>query len=59
MKKSGRKPLKADIKKIKTHQEPFVPNEKTIRAMKGTRHGKLITIGSVDNLLAKLNDEDN
>ncbi|MFP3017825.1 MAG: type II toxin-antitoxin system RelB/DinJ family antitoxin [Candidatus Tisiphia sp.] len=35
--------------------EPLVPNVKTIEAMKTARRGKLITIGSIDNLLTALN----
>lgn len=38
--------------------EPLVPNEKTIKAMKDARRGKLVTVGSVDNLLANLNDDE-
>ena len=38
--------------------EPLVPNEKTIKAMKDARRGKLLTVGSVDNLLANLNDDE-
>ena len=38
--------------------EPLIPNEKTIKAMKAARRGKMVTVGSVDNLLASLNDED-
>ncbi|WP_341752162.1 MULTISPECIES: type II toxin-antitoxin system RelB/DinJ family antitoxin [unclassified Candidatus Tisiphia] len=38
--------------------EPLVPNAKTIEAMKAARSGNLITIGSIDNLLADLNASD-
>jgi DNA-damage-inducible protein J len=38
--------------------EPLIPNAKTIKAMKAARRGKMVTVGSVDNLLANLNDED-
>ena len=38
--------------------EPLVPNVKTIEAMKAARSGNLITIGSIDNLLADLNAND-
>jgi len=38
--------------------EPLVPNQKTIKAMKDARRGKLVTVGSVDNLLANLNDDE-
>jgi DNA-damage-inducible protein J len=35
--------------------EPWTPNTKTIEAMKAARRGELVTVGSVDNLLASLN----
>lgn len=35
--------------------EPWTPNVKTIEAMKAARRGELVTVGSVDNLLASLN----
>lgn len=35
--------------------EPLVPNNETIEAMKAARRGELVTVGSVDNLLEKLN----
>lgn len=35
--------------------EPWTPNAKTIEAMKAARRGELVTVGSVDNLLASLN----
>lgn len=38
--------------------EPLIPNEETIKAMKAARRGKVVTIGSVDNLLANLNDDE-
>ncbi|MBX3708370.1 MAG: type II toxin-antitoxin system RelB/DinJ family antitoxin [Gammaproteobacteria bacterium] len=38
--------------------EPLIPNEETIRAMKAARRGKVVTVGSVDNLLANLNDDE-
>ena len=38
--------------------DPLVPNAKTIEAMKAARRGKLITIGSIDNLLTDLNAND-
>ncbi len=38
--------------------EPLVPNEETIKAMKAARRGKVVTVGSVDNLLANLNDDE-
>ena len=38
--------------------EPFIPNDKTIAAMKAARKGKLITAGTPDGLLEKLNAGD-
>lgn len=38
--------------------EPLVPNTKTIEAMRAARRGDLITVDSVDNLLASLNAND-
>ena len=38
--------------------ELLIPNKETIRAMKVARRGKVATVGSVDNLLANLNDEE-
>lgn len=38
--------------------DPLIPNAKTIEAMKAARRGDLITISSVDNLLADLNADD-
>ncbi len=38
--------------------EPLIPNAETIAAMKAARRGDLITISSVDNLLADLNADD-
>jgi DNA-damage-inducible protein J len=38
--------------------EPLVPNKETIEAIKAARRGDLVTIGSVDNLLAELNAND-
>jgi DNA-damage-inducible protein J len=35
--------------------EPLVPNEETIEAMKATRRGDLVTVGSPRKLLASLN----
>jgi len=34
--------------------EPLVPNEETIEAMKAARRGDVVTVGSVDDLLADL-----
>lgn len=38
--------------------EPLVPNAETIEAMKAARRGELITVGSADDLLARLNAGD-
>ena len=38
--------------------DPLVPNEATIEAMKAARRGELITVGSVDDLLAELHADD-
>lgn len=38
--------------------DPLIPNAETIEAMKAARRGDLITISSVDNLLADLNADD-
>jgi DNA-damage-inducible protein J len=38
--------------------EPLVPNDETIEAMKAARRGELVTAGSLDKLLARLNEDD-
>jgi DNA-damage-inducible protein J len=38
--------------------EPLVPNDETIEAMKAARRGELVTVGSPNNLLEKLNAGD-
>ncbi len=38
--------------------EPLIPNKKTIEAMKAARHGDLVTVDSIDNLLESLNADD-
>jgi DNA-damage-inducible protein J len=38
--------------------EPFVPNDATIAAMKAARSGELVTVGTPDSLLEKLNAGD-
>ncbi len=38
--------------------EPLVPNDETIKAMKAARRGDLVTAGTPDRLLAKLNAGD-
>ena len=35
-----------------------MPNAKTIRAIKATRRGELVTVGSTDELFASLNADD-
>ena len=38
--------------------DPLVPNEETIEAMKAARRGDLTTVGTVDDLLADLHEDD-
>ncbi len=38
--------------------EPLVPNAETIAAMKAARRGELVSLGSVDDLMADLNADD-
>ena len=38
--------------------EPGAPNDETVEAMEDARRGKLVTAGSVDDLLAELNHDD-
>jgi DNA-damage-inducible protein J len=38
--------------------EPLVPNDQTIKAMKAARSGDMVTVSSVNNLLASLNADD-
>ena len=38
--------------------EPLVPNDQTIKAMKAARRGDMVTVNSVNNLLASLNADD-
>lgn len=38
--------------------DPLVPNEETIKAMQEARRGELVRIGSIENLLDELNNED-
>jgi len=38
--------------------DPLVPNAETIAAMKAARRGELVTVGKIDNLLKKLNEDD-
>lgn len=37
---------------------PLVPNEETIETMKAARRGELTTVGSTEELLASLNEDD-
>ncbi|HEY5330209.1 MAG TPA: type II toxin-antitoxin system RelB/DinJ family antitoxin [Acidobacteriaceae bacterium] len=37
---------------------PLVPNEETIEAMKAARRGELTSVGSTEELLASLNEDD-
>lgn len=38
--------------------EPLIPNAETIAAMEDARAGRLITVGTIDNLIADLNADD-
>jgi len=38
--------------------EPLVPNAETIEAMKAARRGELVSVGSPEELLASLNEDD-
>jgi DNA-damage-inducible protein J len=38
--------------------EPLIPNAETVEAMLAARRGDLIHVGSVDNLLKVLNEDD-
>jgi len=38
--------------------EPLVPNDQTIKAMKAARRGDMVTVSSINNLLASLNADD-
>ncbi len=37
---------------------PLVPNKGTVKAMKAARRGKLVKVGSIENLLADLHADD-
>lgn len=37
---------------------PLVPNEETIEAMKAARRGEVTSVGSTEELLASLNEDD-
>ena len=38
--------------------ELLIPNEETIAAIHAARRGELVTVGSVDGLMAELNEDD-
>lgn len=38
--------------------DPLVPNAETIEAMEAARAGDLVTVGSIDDLMADLNADD-
>ncbi len=38
--------------------DPLVPNAETIAAMKAARKGELVTVGKLNDLLKKLNEDD-
>jgi len=38
--------------------EPLIPNAETIEAIKAARRGEVVTVGSTDELVASLNEDD-
>ncbi len=38
--------------------EPLVPDRETVEAIRAARRGELATVGSVDDLMAELNEDD-
>ena len=38
--------------------DPLTPNEETIDAMKAARHGDVVKVGSIDDLMADLHADD-
>jgi DNA-damage-inducible protein J len=38
--------------------EPWVPNAETVAAMEAVRRGELVTVGSIDQLMADLHADD-
>ena len=38
--------------------EPLVPDRETVEAIKAARRGELVTVGSVDDLMAEWNEDD-
>jgi DNA-damage-inducible protein J len=38
--------------------DPLVPNAETIEAMEAARRGELVTVGSVEDLMADLHEDD-
>jgi len=38
--------------------EPLIPNAETIEAIKAARRGEVVTVGSPDELVASLNEDD-
>ena len=38
--------------------EPLIPNEETIAAMRAAERGELVDVGTVDRLMADLNDDE-
>ena len=57
MKSKRASKVDAELKAI-PKSRPLDPNRETIRAMKAARRGNLVTVGSVDELLADLNRDD-
>ncbi len=57
MKSKRASKVDAELKAI-PKSRPLDPNRETIRAMKAARRGNLVTVGSVDALIAELNEDD-
>jgi DNA-damage-inducible protein J len=38
--------------------DPLIPNAETVEAMKAARRGELVEVGSVENLMADLDEDD-
>jgi DNA-damage-inducible protein J len=38
--------------------DPLIPNTETVEAMKAARRGELVEVGSIENLMADLHEDD-
>jgi len=38
--------------------DPLIPNTETVEAMKAARRGELVEVGSIENLMADLDEDD-